>query len=602
MADGTDNSGDTVATLHPGHSFDRGDLAPAGAGPVRDPRTPDEAIPLPADFLRDQSTRIQLIYVLGVILWAITLVMDNFWAPQGDRGPYRPLIEVAGMAISAVLACLVHFGRARDATKADVGVAFMVLNALGLALLNSWAPQSTTVRPLSGITALILIFGMFAPSRPAKMLLATSVAASMDPLGVWIAHLRGLPVPSPLNTLLLFYPNYVCAVLAVVPARLVYRFGRQIVEARALGSYQLVERLGAGGMGEVWLARHRLLERGAAIKLIRSDVLENGRPGQAAATLRRFEREARSTASLTSPHPVRVFDFGVTDDGTFYYVMELLNGCDLEALVRKFGPLPLNRALYLVRQICRSLAEAHSMGLIHRDIKPANIYVCRIGVEYDFVKVLDFGLVRHEYRADATSLSAEEFLMGTPDYMAPETILGERLARRVDIYAIGCLLRFLLTGEPVFRARNQAQLFQQHLHEAPTPTSQVAGQPIPSAVDDLILDCLQKDPAFRPTNVDEVLRRATIATSSQVWDEDAARDWWERHLPDHCRWCDETPDPARGAHPTTTAPQLRAGEMSPMVKGSPNQHPIRPLNPVFVLGAAIAPEGLRHARVAKLHR
>jgi eukaryotic-like serine/threonine-protein kinase len=149
---------------------------------------------------------------------------------------------------------------------------------------------------------LILIVGMLAPARPAKMFIAASTAASMDPLAVWLAHLRGLPVPSSINTLLLFYPNYVCAVLAVAPARLVYRFGRQISEARALGSYELVERLGEGGMGEVWLARHRLLARGAAIKLIRSDAFNSGRPDHAAATMRRFEREARATASLTSPH------------------------------------------------------------------------------------------------------------------------------------------------------------------------------------------------------------------------------------------------------------------------------------------------------------
>jgi eukaryotic-like serine/threonine-protein kinase len=366
------------------------------------------------------------------------------------------------------------------------------------------------------------------------------VAASMDPLGVWMAHLRGLPVPSPLNTLLLFYPNYVCALLAVAPARLVYRFGHPIREARAYGSYQLVKRLGAGGMGEVWLARHRLLGRGAAVKLIRPGVLGNCRPNQAAATLRRFEREARSTASLNSPHTVRVFDFGLTDEGVFYYVMELLTGCDLESLVRTFGPLPSARALYLVRQICRSLSEAHNMGLIHRDIKPANIYLCRVGVEYDFVKVLDFGLVRHEYGPHVPTLSAGEIVMGTPDYMAPETIQGEQPDRRVDIYAIGCLLRFLLTGEPLFRSQNAAQLLVQHVHEAPTPPSQVASQPIPTAVDDLVLACLQKDPARRPASVDEVLRRAMIPIPGEAWDEEDARVWWERHLPDNCRWSDAT--------------------------------------------------------------
>ena len=338
-----------------------------------------------------------------------------------------------------------------------------------------------------------LIFGMLAPARPAKMFIAASLPASMDPLAVWLANLRGLPVPSPINTLLLFYPNYVCAVLAVAPARLVYRFGRQISEARALGSYELVERLGEGGMGEVWLARHRLLARGAAIKLIRSDAFSSGRPDHAATTLRRFEREARATASLTSPHTVRVFDFGLTHEGRIYYVMELLDGCDLETLVQTFGPLPTARALYLVRQVCRSLSEAHSMGLVHRDIKPANIYVCRMGIEYDFVKVLDFGLVGHEVRSRLSTSYGGSIDMGTPSYMAPETILGKEPDWRVDIYAIGCLLRFLLTGEPVFRSRDDMGHLMQHLHVAPTPPSHSAEQPIPKSVDDLVLACLQKN-------------------------------------------------------------------------------------------------------------
>ena len=445
--------------------------------------------------------------------------------------------------MSAATAGYARFSPASNDTKAGVGVALMVPHALGLALLNSWAPQSTTIRPLSSVTVLILLFGMLAPSRPATMFVAASVAASMDPLGVWIAHLRGLPVPSPINTLLLFYPNYVCAVLAVAPARLVYRLGRQVQEARALGSYQLIERLGSGGMGEVWLARHRLLARGAAVKLIRADVLSHGGPEHAAATLRRFEREARATASLTSPHTVRVFDFGLTDEGTFYYVMELLNGCDLESLVRTFGPLPPARALHLVRQICRSLSEAHGMGLIHRDIKPANVYVCRMGIEHDFVKVPDFGLVRHEYRAPASTLSAEPNLMGTPVYMAPEAILGEEPDRRVDIYALGCLLHFLLTGEPLFRSRNRVQLLLQHLQEAPTPPSHRTERRIPRAVDDLVLACLKKDPALRPASVDGVLRRATISTPGEVWDEEAARKWWQTHLPDKGDGSDLTSGP-----------------------------------------------------------
>jgi serine/threonine-protein kinase len=408
----------------------------------------------------------------------------------------------------------------------------MVPQAFLLALLNSGAAQPTTARPISGITVLILLFGMLAPARPRWMLTAGLVAASMDPLGVWIAHLRGLPVPSVLRTMLMFYPNYACALLAVVPARILYRLGRQIREARALGGYQLVERLGEGGMGEVWLARHRLLARSAAIKLIRPEILSDGRLDRAAITLGRFEREAQATAALTSPHTIRLFDFGQTGDGTFYYVMELLDGRDLESLVREFGPLPPARAMHLVRQICRSLAEAHARGLIHRDIKPANIYVCRMGLEFDFVKVLDFGLVKQEDRSAAvTQLTSEPMAMGTPAYMAPEAILGEEVDRRVDVYAVGCLAYFLLTGKFVFDADTAMRLLMQHVQATPVPPSTKTGQPIPREVDDLVMACLQKDPRRRPKDAEELLHLASNLRISADWDHRSARSWWEAHLP-----------------------------------------------------------------------
>jgi serine/threonine protein kinase len=183
---------------------------------------------------------------------------------------------------------------------------------------------------------------------------------------------------------LMFFPNYICAVLAVVPSHVLHRLGRQIRKAREMGSYQLLERLGQGGMGEVWRAQHRLLARHAAIKLVRPEILGAGNAAEARVMLRRFEREAQATAALSSPHTIRVFDFGITADGTFYYVMELLTGRDLDSLVREFGPVPADRVLYLLRQVCHSLADAHARGLVHRDIKPANIYACRMGLEYDF--------------------------------------------------------------------------------------------------------------------------------------------------------------------------------------------------------------------------
>ena len=482
---------------------------------------------LPEDLLKEQAIRLQLFYAVGVILWAINFAMDIYLAPQGDRGRYRLLIEALGAAIAAAIAGYIRFGRANHPTKIRLGVAAIVPHAFGLALLNSWTQQPTTMRPISPITVLILFFGMLAPAKPTQMLAAGLIAASMDPLGVWIAHLRGLATPALLNTFAMFYPNYVCAVLAVAPSQVLHRLGRHIREARALGSYQLVERLGEGGMGEVWLARHRLLARSAAIKLIRPEMLSDG-----ARELSRFEREAEATAALTSPHTIRLFDFGLTGDGTFYYVMELLYGCNLESLVRNFGPLPPARVMYLIRQVCRSLGEAHAMGLIHRDVKPANIYLCRMGLEYDFAKVLDFGLVKRERRDKATAIvTAKTEVMGTPGYMAPEAILGHAdIDRRVDVYAVGCVAYFLLTGERVFGAANRMTVLMKHVQEEPMPPSHRTKRHIPREVDEFVLACLRKDPKRRPASAEELLQMASTCKTADLWDQQAARKWWEAHL------------------------------------------------------------------------
>ncbi|MGD9903387.1 MAG: serine/threonine-protein kinase [Vicinamibacterales bacterium] len=482
---------------------------------------------LPADLQHEQSIRVQLLYAVGAGLWALNFLMDAWLSPQGDRGPYHGRIEGLALACAAVTVLFVRYAPVGHRTKVDVGVAMMLPHAFALALMNSWMAQSTTVRPLSGVTILILFVGMLAPVRPRRMLAAGLAAAAMDPLAVWLAHLRGLPVPSPLHAIALFYPNFVCAVLAVTPAHLLYRLGRKIREARALGSYQLVERLGEGGMGEVWLARHRLLARSAAIKLIRPAMLTGGHSDRAIATITRFEREAQATAGLTSPNTIRLYDFGLTDDGTFYYVMELLDGRDLESLVGEFGPLPPARALYLLRQVCRSLGEAHAAGLIHRDVKPANIYVCRLGLEYDFVKVLDFGLVRHEDGAQgATLLTGDAGIVGTPAYMAPEAIVGGAIDRRTDVYALGCVAYFLLTGEPVFGHDRSLKQLLRHVQDRPEPPSRRAPHPVPRAVDDLVLACLRKDPVDRPQSADAVFEMAARCATDELWGEAEARRWW----------------------------------------------------------------------------
>jgi serine/threonine-protein kinase len=251
--------------------------------------------------------------------------------------------------------------------------------------------------------------------------------------------------------------------------------------------------------------------------------------------LRRFEREAQATASLNSPHTIQLFDFGVTGDGAFYYVMELLAGRDLETLVKEFGPVPADRAIFLLRQVCHSLADAHARGMVHRDIKPANIYVCRMGLEYDFVKVLDFGLVklRHRDAGTDTMLTVDHTTTGTPAYMAPEIIMGESdVDPRADVYALGCVAYYLLTGSLVFDADAPMKMLLQHVHERPVPPSARTELPIPRVLDDLVLRCLEKDPDKRPQSAEALFHLCMGCNTDEAWSQQSAHRWWTTHLPE----------------------------------------------------------------------
>jgi serine/threonine-protein kinase len=302
-----------------------------------------------------------------------------------------------------------------------------------------------------------------------------------------------------------------------------------------MGSYQLGELIGRGGMGEVYHATHRMLARPAAIKLIRPEMVGEGSDEAAKLAIKRFRREAEAAASLRSPHTVELYDLGVTEDETMYFVMEYLEGMTLEQLVAREGRLPAGRTVHILRQVCLSLAEAHAAGLIHRDIKPANIHVGRLGLTHDFVKVLDFGLVKSvgdkgaEVPAGAAGPSlatAAGLTPGTPAYMAPEMALGEAVDARADLYAVGCVGYFLLTGKLVFEAGNAAQLMLKHAVEEPVAPSVRAGIAVPDTLERLVLACLAKEPQDRPRSA-ALLARSLAAIEGMEWTEEQAEQWWQ---------------------------------------------------------------------------
>jgi serine/threonine-protein kinase len=302
-------------------------------------------------------------------------------------------------------------------------------------------------------------------------------------------------------------------------------------ERQSVGSYRLVSRLGAGGMGEVWLARHRLLARPAAVKLIRHDATAGAAHEQ---LVRRFQREAQVTAGLRSPHTVQLYDFGVNDSGSFYYVMELLDGLDLNQIVTRFGPQPAERVATLLRQACRSLAEAHARGLVHRDIKPANLFVARLGPEYDYLKVLDFGIVKDRPGGEAMLLTATGIVQGTPAFMAPELVFDDGgIDGRADLYSLACVAYWALTGQLVFGdARTPEQMLLHHARTAPVVPSAVSELPIPRDLEDLVMQCLEKEPERRPRSARELEGALARIPFARLWTEDRSRQWWETHAPD----------------------------------------------------------------------
>ena len=501
----------------------------------------DRVRSLPYDLLKEASKRLEIMSLLAALLWVLGTVGDRvalLAMSHGNRiwlhGQATDIIAAISVAASLGLFFYIRSGDREPRFLLDLGLGYMIFTAAALGLMMHWFPVPTEwpVSPMiSWIGAVVLMSSAIVPNSPMKTLIAGLIAASMNPLGMLIAKARGTwDFGSLGNVLVMHYPDYLLVGVAVVISRVVTRLGQQVTRAREMGSYRLVARLGKGGMGEVWRARHHMLARDAAIKLIHPDMLSRKSGSDSILVQRRFEQEAKATASLRSPHTVELYDFGVTQDGIFYYVMELLDGIDLETLVKKFGPQPPARVVNIVRQVCRSLADAHDHGLIHRDIKPTNIFLCRLGNEYDFVKVLDFGLVKVLDNDDA-KMTAEGATTGTPAYMAPEMAMGSSpVDGRTDLYGLGCVAYWLLTGSLVFDEKTAPAMMLAHLQKAPIAPSRKSHLVVPASLERAIMMCLEKGPAERPAGADVLARMLEGCDGSGSWTSEDAALWWRTKM------------------------------------------------------------------------
>jgi hypothetical protein len=494
--------------------------------------------PFPADLMNQGASRLQAL----ALLYAFTFFMAAFLPRillDRDGLFADPITWVPG-AISIVLAlsvaAVLRSARLDARTVVKVSLVFEIASSYGIAASEFLQPLDLNPDSwvgLSWVAVWTLLFNVVVPTPPRYAVVAALASVTSVPAMVLLSLSKFPPSvqgPGSFEIFLAFgFPYLLVVIMAYVGARVVYSLGTEVTRARELGSYRLVERLGEGGMGEVWKASHRLLARPAAIKLIRASPsrdLDDAR--------RRFEREAQAIARLRSPHTVTLFDFGVADDGAFYYVMELLDGLDADTLVKRFGPLPAERVLYLLRQLCHSLSEAHSCGLVHRDIKPANVFLCRYGEDHDFVKILDFGIAKaaHESSDTETALTAANVIQGTPAFIAPEQVLGGTdVDARADIYSAGCVAYWLLTGEQVFTGDTTMQLLLAHAHTLPAAPSSRTELPIAPELDALVLSCLAKDRAHRPASAQDLLRRLEAVALDRSWTDERAAEWWKVHLP-----------------------------------------------------------------------
>ena len=495
---------------------------------------------LPEDLARKAIGRLGFLGLIAAFMAPLAYLSELYLQPERVILPGRlplPLISAVILFVGGLIVfSLTRTGTLLPMQVLNAGLIYEVLGALTIAVSEHglpW-PADQPIRGISWISLWISLFAVTIPAGYGKSVLSAICAGLMAPVGFAIAAtLNGNQMPGWNRLSILFLPVLATVLLSIPVSRYIHGLGAVVTRERELGSYRLVERIGAGGMGEVWRAEHRMLARSAAVKLIQPEMAA-GHAGPSYDKLRqRFEREARATAALRSPHTVALYDYGVSEGGQFYYAMELLEGVDMEVLVSAYGPQPPSRVVFLLRQVCKSLSEAHERGLIHRDIKPRNLFVCRLGLESDFVKVLDFGLVKPQKEAKRTEsqLTADGLLLGTPGYMSPEMALGKPADPRSDLYSLGCVAYWLLSGKMLFERETALSMVLAHTQTAPDRLSKRANQPIPLPLENLVLRCLEKDPARRPQSAKEVYDLLGACDARTEWTAEDAAQWWRSNSP-----------------------------------------------------------------------
>ena len=476
------------------------------------------------------QTRTTLLYQL--MFWAFSALMVFLWAAYRRYPEIQPRLNylvftsfASGLVLMAVLWRGLLVRRTLTFEQLHGLDAFYTIGANSIiafcAIVSSDQRQAAYTCLVYSSFA-ILTRALIIPSTGARTAIVSSLATIPMAISAVVVARADWPGPKDVRAPGFFVGfvqiEVVAILLAAAGSRIIYGLRRQVSAAQQLGQYNLVRKIGEGGMGVVYLAHHIMLRRPTAVKLLHPD-----RVG--AENLERFEREVQHMSQLTHPNTVAVFDYGRSPEGVFYYAMEYLGGgIDLERLVRTHGRQPAERVRQILIQICGALREAHERHLIHRDIKPANIILCERGAPPDVVKVVDFGLVKN-FTA-AASLSAQ-VVLGTPDYLAPEAITDPTtVGPRADLYAVGCVGYFLLSGQRLFEGKTALDVCIQHVTKAPARLGEISDVDVPAALEDLIFQCLAKRPEDRPPSAEALADALHAAGPLEGWDDERAIAWW----------------------------------------------------------------------------
>jgi eukaryotic-like serine/threonine-protein kinase len=444
--------------------------------------------------------RLRWLSLIGLLAWVAFTWQDWMVVHYGHQGRmwFFVLVRALGVIPIAYVALRLRSPRPltrRLLTVLDVGVFAVVQAGVSLMCLTYGGIASAYV---TGVMVVMIARGSVLASPWQRGLLQIGLPTAMFPLVLGISALflpeirQQFSDSVALSTFVqhLFVLSFATGI-SVWGGHGVWALRRQLFETRSIGKYRLRHCAGRGGMGEVWVAYHPGLQRDVALKILRPD--QDADP----IAVQRFEQEVAATTRLTHPNTVRVFDYGVTEDGIWYYAMELLEGQTLADLVRSEGRLPVARALHIAHQVARALAEAHARGIFHRDVKPENVFITRAGDEPDFAKVLDFGIAKLSQETAAGTLTRTGSIFGTPAYLSPEAARGKATDARSDVYSLGAVIYFMLAGQAPFQAANSTELLLAHIHQSPPSLRDQPDLAVGEKVDGLVLRCLEKEPERR---------------------------------------------------------------------------------------------------------